>query len=302
MEKTAAIIFDTQRFCLHDGPGIRTVVFFKGCPLRCKWCQNPESHKKEPELFFSQTRCILCGDCVPACPAGALDLEKSIRINYSLCNACGRCVNKCASGALRIAGRKWDLNALAAEALKDRDYFEQSGGGITLSGGEPLVQHAFVREFCTRMKAKGVHILVETCGFFNWENLTPVIPMVDMFYFDLKIMDADIHKKYTGVSNAGILKNFMRLCETGAPVQPRMPVIPEINDSHENITRTAEFLHGTGHKTIHCLPYHDFWQSKIAAIDTDIDFVKCRTADEKTMEQVKALFKKEKINAVIYGL
>jgi len=297
-----AMIFDIQRFCLHDGPGIRTTVFFKGCPLRCGWCQNPESLRREPELAFLKSRCSGCGDCVGACPEGAITMNGAIRIEHNACKACGKCAEFCTPGALRIVGRKWSAGELAEEVFRDKDYFSESGGGVTLSGGEPLTQAVFVSKFCERMKHEGIDVLVETCGKFRWDSVVSLFPLVDMVYYDLKIMHPERHKLYTGVNNCTILDNFTRLTEMGRSVQARMPVIPGVNDDVENITATARFLRERGHSTVHCLPFHSMGTSKLEAIDSPCEGMYLESADETVMNRVKRIFQEERIDARIYSL
>lgn len=300
MIQTSAVIFDIQRFCLHDGPGIRTTVFFKGCPLRCRWCQNPESHRKKPELAYFKAKCTGCGNCVTICSEGAITRNNVICIDYSQCSVCGRCAEQCSSGALRIIGKEWNADDLAAEVLKDREFYDESGGGVTLSGGEPLLQSSFLLPFATMLREEEVNIMIETCGYFQWHSAEQFLDLIDAVYFDLKVMDTAIHKEYTGEGNTLILENFTRLSERGDNVQARMPVIPGINDSAENIIATARFLWERGHRTIHCLPYHHLGLSKAGAISSSIGFLDVPAADDVIMKRVQQIFCGEGIDAVIY--
>lgn len=302
MVNGSAVIFDIQRFCLHDGPGIRTTVFFKGCPLRCRWCQNPESHRKNPELAYFKARCTGCGNCAAICGEGAITRNDVTCIDYSQCSACGRCAEQCSSGALRIIGKEWGAEDLAAEVLRDREFYDESGGGVTLSGGEPLMQSSFLYPFMAMLREASVNIMIETCGYFQWQSAVAILDMIDSIYFDLKVMDGALHREYTGEGNTLILENFTRLSERGDSVQARMPVIPGINDSEENIVATARFLRERGHGTIHCLPYHHLGLSKAGTISSSVAFIDVPAAGDEIMKQVQQIFCGEGIDAVIYSV
>ncbi|MCP4284824.1 MAG: glycyl-radical enzyme activating protein, partial [Gammaproteobacteria bacterium] len=251
-----AIIFDIQRFSLHDGPGIRTTIFFKGCPLRCLWCQNPESHTTKPEIAFYAEHCRERFECEEVCVEGAILRGKGQRVNRARCNTCGKCA-ACVHRALRIIGQPWDGQSLLAEILKDNDYFIESGGGITLSGGEPMMQARFLAGWLPLVKEHGVHVNMETCGLFKWGQIESLLPYLDLIYFDLKHMNAQRHQKHTDQGNQIILENFARLAQEPVGLQARMPLIPKMNDEPENIRATAQFLKRQGQETIHCLPYHN---------------------------------------------
>ncbi len=225
-----AIIFDIQRFSIHDGPGIRTTIFFKGCPLRCKWCQNPESHKPEKEIAFYKERCTGCFACKEVCPNDAINESENNRIDYPRCNDCGICVPECPNNALRMVGMEWDAASLVDEIVKDKDFFVDSGGGITLSGGEPFMQIGFLKEFFPLVKNEQIHVNMETCGMFRWPEMEAILPYLDLIYFDLKMIDSEKHKKYTGRENRIIIENFVQMAKISPNLQPRMPVIPTIND------------------------------------------------------------------------
>jgi glycyl-radical enzyme activating protein len=195
------LLFDLQRFSLHDGPGIRSTVFFKGCPLRCRWCQNPESHTCTPEMAFYQERCQACFCCEAVCPEQAITRRPEARIDFARCSACGACAAVCDSQAIVTIGQRWPVDRLVAEIEKDRDFFEDSGGGVTLSGGEPMGQHAFLACLLPALKARGRHVALETCGVFTWQQMEPLLPHLDLIYFDLKHMAPDIHRDLTGRDN-----------------------------------------------------------------------------------------------------
>jgi pyruvate formate lyase activating enzyme len=295
-----AVIFDIQRFSIHDGPGIRTTVFFKGCPLRCVWCQNPESHEKKPEIAFYAERCRGCFTCREVCPDGAIIGDRERRVDRSRCTVCGECVLHCPADSLRLVGMKWDVDSLIREILKDRDYFVDSGGGVTLSGGEPLMQPGFARLLLRRLREEKIHTAVETCGVFGLTEMKTLLPYLNLIYYDLKHMDGKRHREHTGADNRHILENFMRISKVFKHLHARMPVIPGLNNDEKNIKATARFLISAGRRDIHCLPYHNLGEAKIPRIHTSLRPMGLENADGDVMTRVKKLFKKEGINAVIY--
>ncbi|MFQ5631290.1 MAG: glycyl-radical enzyme activating protein [bacterium] len=295
-----AIIFDIQRFSLHDGPGIRTTIFFKGCPIRCRWCQNPESHKVKPEIAFYAEQCRESYNCMSVCPNAAILTGTHQRVDYAKCKSCGECAAACAFDALRIIGRKWSNKLLIDEVLKDKDYFLDSGGGVTLSGGEPMMQVEFLTRFLPLLKSQGIHVNIETCGVFKWEKIEMIIPYLDLIYYDLKHINLEIHKKYTGADNKIILSNFAKLAKVFPKLQARMPVIPGVNDDEENILVTAQFLRHHGHKSIHCLPYHNLGKAKLARINSDLKPLSLKSLASDDLQPVKKIFEGEGIHTVAY--
>ena len=297
----SAVIFDIQRFSLHDGPGIRTAVFFKGCPLSCMWCQNPESIKKTPEIAFYAEYCKSCFECQAACPEGAVTDGLKNRIDYSKCNACGDCVNRCVYQGLRLIGRRWDCDSLFKEILKDKEFFIDSSGGVTLTGGEPMIYSDFLEVFLPLIKAQNIHINIETSGFFNWDQMEKILPHFDLIYFDLKLMDGIAHKKYTGCDNSLILNNFSALSKRIECLQARMPIIPGVNDDRDNIIAVAKFLAENGHNTIHCLPYHNLGEAKRERIGGLSNPLPLKLAQGGDLHQTRKYFSEEGIDALIYG-
>jgi pyruvate formate lyase activating enzyme len=225
---TSGTIFNIQRFSLHDGPGIRTTVFFKGCPLRCAWCHNPESQNPYPELFFKERNCIGCRRCLE-CPRGAIEWKGGVLIKRELCDACGRCATVCPSEALAMVGEKITVDEVMREVLRDRVFYERSGGGITLSGGEPFFQPQFLEELLTAARSGGIHTAVETCGYTDWRGIEGVSGLVDHFLYDLKTPDPQKHLRITGASNEKIVSNLEKLLELGKEVTIRIPVVPPHN-------------------------------------------------------------------------
>lgn len=292
-----AIIFDVQRFSLHDGPGIRTTVFFKGCPLRCVWCQNPESWRAEPEIAFYAQHCRGCFDCLAACRENAILEHADERIDYTRCTGCGGCAAVCVQTALRIIGRFWMVADLVDEIVKDYDYFEESGGGVTLSGGEPMQQARFLCALLPELKHRHIHIAMETCGHFSWEQMEPLLPFLDLIYYDLKMMAPHSHQASTGCTNKKILKNFCNLSGTFSNLQARMPVIPGKNDDPANILATAGFLLENGHQSIRLLPYHNLGEAKISSLNTEQKPLGIKPQKRHDLGKVKALFEANGVKA-----
>jgi len=296
----SAIIFDIQRFSLHDGPGIRTTVFFKGCPLNCAWCQNPESWSAGPEIAFYNHLCRQCFTCRTVCEDQAIVVKADRRVDYTRCSSCGKCAEACVDNALRVVGHAWTADELIAELLKDSDYFQESGGGVTLSGGEPMVQAGFLESFLPALKRHRVHVNLETCGLFSWRHLENLLPYLDLVYYDLKIMEPEQHSRFTGVGNRPILSNFTRLSKTSAALQARMPVIPDINDGELNIRNTADFLRENRQATIHLLPYHNMGEAKIPRMHTTQKPLNLQSQTAGDLQRVQALFAGHGVEATIY--
>ncbi|ABD86739.1 glycyl-radical enzyme activating protein [Rhodopseudomonas palustris] len=264
------IVFDIQRYSIHDGPGIRTIVFLKGCPLACRWCSNPESQKAEPSLFFQKANCVKCGKCKEVCPTGAISPENPAFIDRSKCISCGTCANVCAYGALTMKGRSMTVWQVMQELQKDATNYRRSGGGITLSGGEPLVQSDFALELLKACKDKGWSTAMETTGNVPQEVVERVMPYVDHALVDLKSIDPAVHEKNTARPNRLILENAIRISKLSGNTAVRVPVIPGVNDNPAAIAAIAQFaklMHGV--ETVHLLPYHRFGENKYALLGRD---------------------------------
>lgn len=251
-------VFNIQRFSVNDGPGIRTTVFLKGCPLHCKWCHNPESISSDGQLIIRDDRCVRCGNCFALCKNHAVRrVDGGFSTVRDLCVACGECIEVCNSGAREMAGKEMSEAEVIAELDKDVIFYEQSGGGVSFSGGEPLLQHEFLTSLLRACKAKGFHTTVDTTGLASPEVLSRVAAFTDLFLFDLKMIDDEKHREYTGVSNNLILSNLKQLGEWKKDVIVRIPVVPGVNDDPDSMKKAGAFVASLGNVTeIHLLPYH----------------------------------------------
>ena len=260
-------IWDLKKYALHDGPGIRTTVFFKGCPLTCLWCCNPESHRSGSEVVWIKERCLACDLCLETCPLGSIHVDAAggRRVDERTCDHCGICATRCPGDALNLTGRLTDVDEILREVAKDSAFYDRSGGGLTLSGGEPLAQAEFACELLRRYKDGefGSSTVVETCGAVEWEALALVLPHTDLFLYDLKHTDSDEHRRLTGVGNERILENARRIAAAGKKLVVRLPLIPGCNDDDENLRRTAQFARELpGVDQIDILPYHRLGEPK----------------------------------------
>ena len=259
-------IFEIKRFAVHDGDGIRTTVFFKGCPLKCVWCHNPEGIGYHPQLSYYEHKCIGCGACAKICKEGAHVVRNGQHIFYrEKCTGCGNCENVCLGGALKLYGKAVTVEELMPLLLEDRDFYENSNGGVTLSGGECLMQADFCAELLKCLKENGIHTAVDTCGFAPKEAIDKVMPYTDIFLYDLKAYDEEVHKKCTGQSNRIILENIRYIDQCGKAIEVRIPYVPDYNS--DQMEKLAEFMRGLQNLTkVRVLPYHNYAGSKYKAL------------------------------------
>ena len=267
---TGGMIFDIKRYAIHDGPGIRTAVFLKGCPLNCWWCHNPEGQSMKPQLIFRANRCQGAQACLEACPLGAIRWQEGSTTDWTMCDQCGKCAEACLAGAREMVGREMSVEQLMKEVERDIPFYDQSGGGVTFTGGEPMLQPEFLLEALKASKKQLIHTTVDNSGQASWTSLQSILPYTDLFLFDVKHMDSEKHKKYTSVSNQKILANLQRLAKEQVKMIVRMPLIPGLNDDLENLQRTGEYLAGLPHlEGVELMPYHAIGVAKYQGLGMD---------------------------------
>lgn len=279
------VIFDIQKFALHDGPGIRTAVFLKGCPLSCVWCCNPESQQIKPVFSYNPEKCTGCKRCIHLCPYDCLKTsEEKIAIDFERCTACGKCIEECTSNAISIYGYSENSEEIINEVLKDKDYFENSGGGLTLTGGEAMMQFDFALELMKIAKKRGLHTVLETCGYAATTLFKQIMAYTDLFLFDYKHTGNEMHRKFTGVDQELILENLDFLYLHNAEIIIRCPVIPGINDTEEHFSEIVKIsLKYSAIKRIELLGYHDFGKSKYANLGIKACPVDSKTVNRETV-------------------
>ncbi len=257
------LVVDIKGNALDDGPGIRSVVFFKGCPLSCAWCHNPEGLDGEAELSWDRDACVDAGDCLEACPEGALQAGREPFVDRDRCTRCFTCVEACPSGALSRVGRPWEVDELVRRLLRDRPFWERSGGGVTFSGGEPTASMGLLGPLACRLKTEGVHTLLQTCGAFVRDRFErEVLPFIDLVWFDLKLADPAAHREHCGAGNRTILDNFAWLQRRAPELLPRVPLVPGLTDSDENLDALAELLVTHGASRVALVPCNPTWAGK----------------------------------------
>ena len=296
------IIFNIKKFAIHDGPGIRTTVFLKGCPLRCQWCHNPESWLRKPEISLDQEKCIRCYQCVSLCPEQAIFLKDDYPYtDQKKCALCSTCVSICPAQARGIIGRRISTVKVIRELRKDLIFYQESDGGVTFSGGEPLEQIDFLAELLLICKEESIHIAVDTCGYAPWSNLERILSLVDLWLFDLKILDEQKHKHYTGVSNQLILENLRRLSKKTKKIEIRIPLIPGVNDNIEEMAEMAGLIRSLSLSEVNILPFHRLGLEKYRRLGLSANMEEIGALSQKDIEVVKQLFSKHKLRVNIGG-
>lgn len=299
------LITDIQKYCLHDGLGIRTTVFFKGCPLSCSWCHNPETQKFQTQLLFQAESCTGCGNCLLSCPNKAITIEGSLTItDNECCEVCGSCTDYCLQNIREISGKYYTIEELIHEIDKDKMFYEKSFGGVTFSGGEVMTQDIdYLEKLLCRLWEKGIRINLDTSGYAPYEAFERVIPYVDTFLYDLKLMDPILHKKYTGADNTLIINNLKKLSQAKAGIWIRIPVIEGVNASVENIKQIAEFLTAEkiGLKQINLLPYHNTGSAKYKRMGKVYEGDNFEIPSKERLESLNQIFKEYGYFNVIIG-
>ncbi|HOA20588.1 MAG TPA: glycyl-radical enzyme activating protein [Sedimentibacter sp.] len=287
-----ASIFNIQKFSIHDGPGIRTTVFFKGCPLQCIWCHNPESQNLGKEILYDKNKCTLCGSCIKICQNNAIELkDNDLEINMDKCTFCGDCTVCCINSAKQIAGKEYTVDEVMKEVLKDRVFYKNSKGGVTLSGGEPLIYAAFVEELLMELKKENIHTAVDTCGAVDFKVLERISKYTDLFLYDIKSMDEEKHILYTGVSNKNIINNLINLSKIHNNINLRLPIIEGINADENHIFEILKLIKNTNIKKINLLPYHDIAMHKYEKLGRKYYEYMKRPADEKLKRYIDIIEK-----------
>lgn len=287
-------ITNIQKFSIHDGDGIRTTVFFKGCPLKCRWCHNPETQRFEKEMQIDREKCTGCGACAAICPNGAIHMEEGRPIwNSDACTFCGKCENFCPTGIREIIGREYTVKELLKELMKDQMFYEESGGGVTLSGGEVMAMDIdYILELAKELKRQDVTLTIDTCGYVPYDRFQKILPYVNTFLYDIKVMDPEIHKEYMGTDNKLILDNLVRLAKDGARIYIRIPTVKEVNGNEQSMREIIAFLqeHDIHPAQVNLLPYHDTGSGKYRKLDMEYKGTDLHAPDREEMEAFVALF------------
>ena len=295
------ILVEIKRFAVHDGPGIRTTLFLKGCSLACRWCHNPETVSATAEIGFVDRKCIGCQCCAAVCPEGAHEFRNGKHLfQRDRCVACGRCVDACLPGALEYYGREICVPDAVEAVLEDRTFYVHSGGGCTLSGGEPLLQAEFCAAVCRRLREAGIHCAIDTSGAVPWESFETVLPEADLFLYDLKDLDDNRHRECAGLSNQPILENLRQLSTRGVPIEIRIPLVPGINDTDSDLQAMGRFLLGLPNITaVRPLPYNDPARSKYEAIGRPDTMPEVPTPDAATLARAAAALRLSGLDRVV---
>ena len=287
---TKGLIFDIQKFAIHDGYGIRTLVFLKGCPLKCRWCSNPESQEVNIDITFNAEKCLQCYECISVCPSGVLN-KNNLFSNDGNCIKCGKCVDVCYSQARQKVGRWVDVDELFDIVKKDRTYYTQTNGGVTIGGGEPTLQNEFLVEFLKKCKQNGINTAIETCGYTSWEKMKKILDYTDLLLFDMKQINSKKHETYTGVKNEGIINNAILAAQYVKEMIVRVPLIPEVNNSNEDLNSLGKFIHEKLPRVlkVNILPYHSMGESKAMKLGKKYSMNGLRTLRKEEIQEAKEI-------------
>ena len=294
------LIFDIQRFSIHDGPGIRTVIFFKGCNLECPWCQNPESMALKQEIAYYPDKCNANRNCIKSCAHDAISYDISFEFDRNICATCNICTVQCYSDAIRVIGKVYSVAEIMEEVLSDAAYYRTSGGGVTFSGGEPTLHCDFIYELLLICKQHGIHTNIETNGYFAWEKFQKILPLLDLIYFDLKIADPGKHKQFLSQSNEKILANMRRLIEVNAPVEFRIPLIPEYTATDKNLAEILALLRENKVSKVHLLPYHSMGEAKAEKVGSHLPKLNVKPLVKEEINAMEHFFERANIQTILY--
>ena len=302
-ESSKGLVFDLQRYSIDDGPGVRTVVFMKGCPLQCAWCANPESQSNKTQIMYYPEACRECGKCIEKCPQHCIKTHDvyGLVIDEEKCDACGICVDACYYGARKAMGTKMRVDEIMDIILRDVDYYTASGGGVTVSGGEPLMQYRFVEKLLIRCKDSAIHTAMETCGYADWCAFEKVMPHLDLIYFDYKHIDAEKHAAFTGKDNGLIRENLSRLSKGYRNLIVRIPYIPGFNSSIEDLTAMIKDIRNMGIKNIEILPYHRFGSAKYGGLGKPYTFKDVLPVQPESVGHIIEIGKRNHVDIKIGG-
>lgn len=299
------LVLNIQKCSLHDGDGIRTTVFFKGCPLECVWCHNPESQSYKKEILYNEEKCSSCGVCIEKCPNKAIYKgQELIELDKEKCKFCETCIDYCLNNARELAGKTYEIKELVKELVKDMAFYEESGGGVTLSGGEVMTQNIeYIKELVSILKQRGINIAIDTCGYSSFENYEKILPFVDTFLYDIKLIDNEKHKFFTKKSNELILDNLKMLSEKGANINIRIPLVEGVNvdKDNEEINRIIEFIKPLNITKVNILPYHDIGKHKYKKLYMTYKGEEFKRPSDEKLEEIKMLFKKNNFDIKIGG-